>query len=594
MRNLGRPGRFFVRFCATLVATMRWQVVVALVLLVAAGAVEGLGLLLLIPLLQAIGLDAGDGQASHISHGVTVALARVGLRANLGLVLTLFVCLSGVRIAFSRWEAVSASALQYGFVSRLRDSLFRAVAGADWLFLSRCRASDLTYVMTSEIDRIGAGSYSVVALAETSLRAVIYAAFAFRLSPQVTIVVMLCGAAMAAALSGVHRRSLALGEKATDSGTLFYAGAIDSIAGLKTAKSYGVEARAQRQFSALSRSVSDVGKAALDTYAYARAWFEGGSVLMLAVLVFVSAGVLSLPGATVLMLLYLFARLTPILTAVQRCAQESLTMAPAFDNVMRLEARCLQSPDVDAGVDGFIGLKCSLRFEGVAFRYAPDERLVLRTVDLEIRAGSVTAIVGASGAGKSTIADLMMGLLAPTDGRIVVDGCLLDASNVRGWRQHVSYVAQDSFFFHASIRENLTWVCPAASESEIARALTLSAADQFVRELPHGLDTIVGDRASRISGGERQRLALARALLRRPALLILDEATSALDSENESRVHDAIERLRGAMTIVVIAHRPSSLRRADTIHVLDGGRVAQSGSWDTLVAPLEHVVTSLR
>jgi ATP-binding cassette subfamily C protein len=155
---------------------------------------------------------------------------------------------------------------------------------------------------------------------------------------------------------------------------------------------------------------------------------------------------------------------------------------------------------------------------------------------------------------------------------------------MRGWREGIGYVAQDTVLFHDSVRENLRWARPDATDDELWEALRASAADGFVAALPEGIATVVGDRGVRLSGGERQRLALARALLRRPSLLILDEATSALDTENERRIRDAIAALHGRVTILLITHRLSSVRDADAIHVMEGGGLIESGDWPSLLA----------
>jgi ATP-binding cassette subfamily C protein len=209
----------------------------------------------------------------------------------------------------------------------------------------------------------------------------------------------------------------------------------------------------------------------------------------------------------------------------------------------------------------------------------------LRGVDLAIEAGTLTALVGSSGAGKSTIADLVNGLLLPTRGRLVLDGRALNATDMRRWRRQVGYVGQETVLFHQSVRENLLWARPEASEEELRAALEVASAG-FVYELPAGLETVVGDRGILLSSGQRQRISLARALLRRPALLILDEATNALDVENEARVLDAIRKAiadsRGELTVLMIAHRASAIQRADCVFELDGGRVARCGTWEEL------------
>jgi ATP-binding cassette subfamily C protein len=174
-------------------------------------------------------------------------------------------------------------------------------------------------------------------------------------------------------------------------------------------------------------------------------------------------------------------------------------------------------------------------------------------------------------------------LIEPAQGRILVDGKPLERGMLGDWRARIGYVPQDTFLLHDSVRANLRWARPDATEAQLWRALELAAADTFVRNLPEGLDTVVGDRGVLVSGGERQRLSLARALVRSPKILILDEATSALDSENEDRIRQAIDRLHHQMTIVVITHRLATTRAADVIHVLEDGRLVESGTWQALM-----------
>jgi ATP-binding cassette subfamily C protein len=199
-----------------------------------------------------------------------------------------------------------------------------------------------------------------------------------------------------------------------------------------------------------------------------------------------------------------------------------------------------------------------------------------------VPARATTALVGPSGAGKTTIADLAVGLLVPTSGRVLIDGAALAGDLIPRWREEVAMVPQDVFLFHESIRANLLWAQPGANEGDLWRALALASAETLVRRLPDGLDTVVGDRGERLSGGERQRIALARALLREPTLLVLDEATSSLDAGNETAILDALAMLHGSMTILVIAHQRSSLRDADQVITVADGRVVPAGRHDVL------------
>jgi ATP-binding cassette subfamily C protein len=276
-------------------------------------------------------------------------------------------------------------------------------------------------------------------------------------------------------------------------------------------------------------------------------------------------------------LLAVFTRLIPRLAAGQNQLQAFLSELPAFENLMTIYRECVANAEVPDAAGRAAGpgpaLAHEIRLERVGFRYDALRPMVLEDVSLSIAAGRITAIVGASGAGKSTVADLVNGLLSPVSGRVLVDGVDLTPQTARAWRRHAGYVAQDTVLFHDTVRANLRWAYPEASEQEMTESLKLAAAE-FVFDLPQGLDTVVGDRGMLLSHGQRQRIALARALLRKPTLLILDEATNSLDLDNEKRILDAIERLQGRTTILMIAHRPSAVQRAQTIYVLENGRVA--------------------
>jgi len=260
-------------------------------------------------------------------------------------------------------------------------------------------------------------------------------------------------------------------------------------------------------------------------------------------------------------------------------------MLPSFNRVMEMQQRCEAAAEPKAeGIEKF-GLKQGIRFEGVTFSY-DDQGItpVIRNLDFVIKAGETTAIVSPSGAGKTTIADLLMGLIVPNQGRILVDEKELNHERIKAWRDQIGYVPQDTFLFHDTLRTNLIWAKPDVDEEEINQALRFAAAEELISGLSKGLNTILGDRGVLVSGGERQRIALAPALLRKPSLLILDEATSSLDSENEKRIQNAIERLHGQMTILIISHRLSTIRGADIIHVIEEGRLIESGTWDELVS----------
>ena len=228
-------------------------------------------------------------------------------------------------------------------------------------------------------------------------------------------------------------------------------------------------------------------------------------------------------------------------------------------------------------------LQGNVRFEHVSFSYLPD-REVLTDVDFEVQPGQVVAIVGPTGAGKSTIAALMPRLYDPTEGRILVDGADIRELQLASYRPQISLVLQSALLFRATVRENIAYGRPDASYEDIVRAARIANAHEFITALPQGYDTLVGERGDTVSGGQRQRIAIARAIVRDSPILLLDEPTSGLDARSERLVLDALDRLMEGRTTFVIAHRLSTVRNADLILVVDGGRIVERGRHEELLA----------
>ena len=226
----------------------------------------------------------------------------------------------------------------------------------------------------------------------------------------------------------------------------------------------------------------------------------------------------------------------------------------------------------------------AIRFERVGFRYPGALRPALSGVDLAVPAGSTLALVGPSGAGKTTIANLLLRFWDPSDGRIVLDGVDLREVGLDHLRARISLVSQDTYLFNDTLRANVALARPEAGETAIHRALEQAALADFVESLPEGLDTMVGERGVQLSGGQRQRVAIARAFLKNAPTLILDEATSHLDAVSEAQVRGALDALMRDRTTIVIAHRLSTVRNADLLAVLDSGELVETGSHSELLA----------
>lgn len=244
--------------------------------------------------------------------------------------------------------------------------------------------------------------------------------------------------------------------------------------------------------------------------------------------------------------------------------------------------------------ESHLKLQGEIRFEGVTFSYPsrPDVT-VLRDISLNVKKGERIALVGQSGAGKSTIAQLVMRFYKPTAGSILIDGQHIDSYDLLSFRKNLAIVPQDVLLFGGTIRENILYGKPGASDEELKAAAEQSNCMEFISGFPDGFETVVGERGIKLSGGQKQRIAIARSILRDPAILILDEATSSLDSESEKIVQDALDKLMKNRTSIIIAHRLSTIRDADRIYVLKDGLIAESGTHSELIAMESGIYRSL-
>jgi ATP-binding cassette subfamily B protein len=267
------------------------------------------------------------------------------------------------------------------------------------------------------------------------------------------------------------------------------------------------------------------------------------------------------------------------LAAVNVEVQEALVAVDRVGEILDLEVEKLAGPSQER----FTSLETGIRLEDVRFRYGARDD-VLQGVDMEIPAGSTVAIVGESGSGKTTLLKLLQGFYTPTGGRMLLDGLDMRDYSIASIRERTGVVSQEPWIFNGTIRDNILFGRPDATSGEIAEAVRAAGLNEFVDGLPERYETRLGERGANLSGGQRQRLAIARALVRNPEILIFDEATSHLDTRTESAVRDNLHGALVGKTVVVVAHRLSTIRHADRIFLLEGGRIAESGRHDDLIA----------
>ncbi|MFK7919147.1 MAG: ABC transporter ATP-binding protein [Ilumatobacter sp.] len=574
-------------FVSHIWAADRLRATLALVLSILATLTESVGLLLLIPLVTQVGLIDGDGSSTQ---WITAALERVGIPITLGWILTTYVALVAIRSIIEAARSIALADLRHRLVDSLRHDLFGAVACAGWAYHLRHRTSDIAHVLSTDIGRVRVGTTAVFEIAARSVAALGYLAVAVRLAPGVTALAVALVAILLLVLSPTLRAARSSGRQQTVRSQNQFAGQQEFLDALKVVKSHGDEARHvaayRRGLHALRATIIHYDR----TAAVSGSVLQVGIASAVAIVTWVSVRSLDTSGARLLVVIVVIARLAPIASTLLEQGQMIANTLPAYANTIGW-TRDAERHDESAGTTGTAQARPneSVELVDVSFSYGAELPNAVNDVSVRIEAGQTVALVGKSGAGKTTIGDMLLGLLPPDSGEILIDGRPLARSSLHSWRRHVAYVPQDTSLLHASIRANITMLnddeWDPALDQRLHEVIELIALTSVVERLDNGLLTPVGDRGVRLSGGERQRIAIARALWRQPALLVLDEATSALDREHEQVVQGAIERLHGSVAMLVIAHRLTTVRHADEILVLDQGRVIERGTWEELHHP---------
>ncbi|MFN4087497.1 MAG: ABC transporter ATP-binding protein [Alphaproteobacteria bacterium] len=565
----GAAGSGFLDLVRAIGAMGRGRLALAVAVATAAALSQGAGLLLLVPLLDNIGVAGSAGATRWVAHLPTPLQGLAGT-------LILYVLLVAGAALANRARAIAVVRLRLDTVDDLRRRIHAAVMAMEWSAFQRLRRSDITQILTQELARIGVGVDFLLRLSVWAIEIMVLSAVILRLSPGVAVLLALPVAVAALLARPLNRRSATRGREIGTAARALQSDLHGDLSGMRLIKSLHVE---PARLAAFDERVTTLRNGQVEHVRAVATATAAGQAIAAAV---AAAGIafavrgMEMPVADAVVVAIAFARLMMILLGLQEAWRNVLHALPAFTAARALLRHCREQAEPEGETGSIRPLTQALQLDHVWFSHADTGEAALQDVSATLPARALTVIAGPSGAGKSTLADIVLGLLTPQKGRVLIDGVPLDRDRRRSWRARVGYVPQDSFLLHDTLRANLRMAAPNASEAALWQALRGAAAETFVRALPEGLDTVVGERGDRLSGGERQRIALARALLRRPDLLVLDEPTSALDPESERSVLQALDALRGSVTVVVVTHRPAVLYAADRVINLAGGRVVEA------------------
>jgi len=546
--------------------------------LLTASLLDGLGLSTLLSMISLTNHLGGDATLDQTTDPSLPEQLVGDLFAALGIAPTLPWLLGlGIALILLKTAIVLLANRQVGFAvaqvaTDLRLDLVRAVVASRWRYYLSKAVGSLANAMATEAQRASEGYLQGAIMATQLITAVVYTGLALMISWQVTLASLLLAAALLGGLNLLVRKAGRAGRKQTGLLTDILSAMTDQLAAIKPLKAMAREARFDDVISDQTRSLNKALRKQVVAKEAMKALQEALLVVLAAIGLFVMLAVLGMDLSAVMVLIFVLARIVTLLSKAQRAWQHMAIAESAFWSISAAIDDARAERELASGAAP-PRLQRAIRLERVVFGHA--DTPLFDGVTLELQVGELSVLTGPSGAGKTTLVDLVVGLLSPDRGRVLIDDTDLADIDRRAWRAAVGYVPQEALLINDTVLRNVTLGAPDVGREEVVEALRKADAWDFVQRMDGGVDAGVGERGARLSGGQRQRLAIARALVHRPQLLILDEATSNLDREAERAVLGTIAHLKGELTMLAVTHHPPMLELADRVYQVRDGRVRQ-------------------
>jgi ATP-binding cassette subfamily C protein len=571
-----------MRVIITFIKAYPWRTGFALLAVLFAGIADGASISALLPLLKiATGgsvVSGTDAAATGTHHGhsgiesiIINALASVGLEATLGVLLVVVVIGVTIRsiLLLVSERHVGYSAAYIGADMRL--ALLRSVLATRWDYFLHQPIGRLTNSLSSEANRASKTYESGVTMMALFIQALIYLAISLSMSWKATLACFGIGII----ILSISHSLVIMAKKAGKRQTKLYKSLVTRLTDiLQSVKSLKAMAREDLADSVVRTDTARLNRAQqrdVLSGALLNAVQPPLIVLLAAIGIYIAIERMGISFASITVLVILLSRVIGQMGKLQKQYQKMVTTESAYWSLHHTIKEAENAREVLGGW-AQPRLESAIRLEHVSFSYA--HKPVLRDVSLTIPARSLTTVIGTSGAGKTTMIDLIIGLNKPDSGAIYLDETPLSEVDLKRWRRMIGYVPQEHLLLHGSILMNVTFGDTQLTEADAEQALKAAGAWEFVSELPLGMHTNVGERGATLSGGQRQRIMIARALAHRPALLILDEPTSALDPANEALISQTLQRLRNDYTLLAISHQTALVKSADVVFRLQDGRIS--------------------
>ncbi|MGE0822390.1 MAG: ABC transporter ATP-binding protein [Candidatus Binatia bacterium] len=554
------------------------QSILMMICLLLATVAEGLGFSSVLPLLTLATLRSGDQPAalvqstSGLGHFIEQVLGSVGLQPSILLLCLLIISGMALKAGF-----VFLAQRQIGYTvahvaTDLRLALLRSVLSARWRYYIRQPLGTIANAFTSEASRAAEAYLYATSIVALSVQTLLYLALAVVISWQATLGTVAVGVMLISVFSRLVRRTRRAGSRQTHVLRALVGQLMDVLYAVKPFKAMAREGFVTPLLEGHTHRLNRAFQQEIVSKETLRAVHDPLVMIVLTCGLYLALTRWALSLDVIVAMSLLFERTLSSLNKIQRQYQSLASCESAYWSLQTTISD--SASEREHGQTG-VTPRCThgITFRDVCLSY--EAHPVLTRASLFIPAGQITALVGTSGGGKTSIVDMVVGLVEPQSGDLLIDDVPFCDIDSRAWRWSIGYVPQEVFLLHDSVLHNITMGDPTITETEVEAALRAAHAWEFVAALPTGLHTSMGERGARFSGGQRQRIAIARALVHRPRLLILDEATAALDTTSELAICESVRQLRGAMTILFISHRPALLAVADVVYSVEQGQVYQ-------------------
>ena len=547
-----------------------------------AASCEGFGLGFLLVFLQSLTTPGAEPLKTGIEW-FDIFILGINASANERLyrVSALIIITTCMRASFNYLGQLCIQFSEINLIDNLRRRIFGQLAAQSLSYFGKKNSGELINTLTNEMERIRQIFGGMAFLVTKTLTLVVYSISLFVFSWQLSIVSVLLFSLLAVGLSTLNKQIRERSFAITKANDHFTSRALEFIEGIRTVHACSTQEFEQQRYYQASGNIVKTWKSVYWISLLVKPLAESLSTMILISMIIVAIVTGFMKISSLLTFFFILFRLVPMTQDLNGVIAFLSTQAGAVENLKDI----LKTDDKTYFENGhleFLGLQRAIEIIALNFSYEP-HKLVLKDITLTIEKGKMVALVGASGGGKSTLADLIARFYEPIDGKILIDGLNLRELEIDSLRRKMAIVSQKTFIFNTSIRNNIAYGTPKATEAEIVEAARLANALEFITKLPQGLDTIVGADGIELSGGQQQRIAIARALVRNPDILILDEPTSALDAITEQVIQELLEKFTVGRTVIVIAHRFSTIAKADKVVVIEQGTIVEQGAYQSLL-----------